>query len=128
MSTHVTHITTRDQLNDLMREGGPAGIIDFWADWCGPCKMMGPHFDAVAAEYADEPVNFYKVNTEHHPDLAQSFNVRSLPTVVIVNDGQILDAMIGAKDGRALAKKADWVLSKARGDGFLDRIFGKKKS
>ena len=126
MSEHVIHITKRTQLAELMRPGGPTGIIDFWAGWCGPCKMMGPHFDAVADEYADEPVVFYKLNTEEHPQLAASFNVRSLPTVLIVHDGQVLDVMIGAKDSRALAKKADWALSKARGEGFFDRLFGRK--
>jgi thioredoxin len=127
MSEHVTEITARAQLAELMREGGPTGIIDFWAGWCGPCKMMAPHFDAVAAEYADAPVRFYKLNTEQHPELAASFNVRSLPTVLIVHDGQVLDVLIGAKDSRALAKKTEWAMSKARGEGFFDRLLGRKK-
>ncbi|MEC9396250.1 MAG: thioredoxin [Myxococcota bacterium] len=127
MSEHVTDITTPEQLQELMSEGGPAGIIDFWANWCGPCKMMAPHFDAVAKEYADEPVQFYKLDTENYPELAAAFHVRSLPTVMVVHDGQILDVIIGAKDSHALAKKADWVLSKARGEGFFERLFGRKK-
>ena len=128
MSDYVTDITTPEQLSEIMSEGGPTGIIDFWAGWCGPCKAMAPHFEAVAKQYADEPIQFYKLDTQNYPTLAAAFHVRSLPTIMLVNDGQILDAMIGAKDGHAIARKVDWALSKARGEGFFDRLFGRKKS
>ena len=128
MSEFVGTLSTRAQLTTLMSEGGPTAMIDFWADWCAPCKAMGPHFDAVAEAFKDEPIEFYKLNTEKHPDLAASFHVRSLPTLVLIHDGKIIDALIGSKDGQTLAKKADWLLSKARGDGFFDRLFGKKKA
>ena len=127
MGEHAREITSKNELQKIMTEGGPTVMIDFWASWCGPCRMMAPHFEAVAEEYADQPIEFYKINTEEHPELSQPFNVRSLPTVVIASDGQILDALIGAQDARTLAKKTEWALSKARGEGFFDRLLGRKK-
>ena len=124
MSEHTTDITSRSQLDRLMRDGGETAMIDFWASWCGPCKAMAPHFEALAEEYEDEPIEFYKINTEHHAQLAGAFNVQSIPTLVLVHDGEILDVIVGAQDGRKLEKRAKWLLSKARGEGFLQRLFG----
>jgi len=127
MTEHVDEITTRTELDAIMTADGPAAMIDFWADWCAPCRAMAPHFEAVAGQYADEPIAFYKINTEEHPELSAPFNVRSLPTIVLVHEGRILDALVGAQDANTLAKKSDWVLSKARGEGFFDRLFGRKR-
>lgn len=127
MSEHAREITNKSELDAIMTDGGPTVMIDFWASWCGPCKMMAPHYEAVAEQFADEPIEFYKVNTEEHPELAAPFNVRSLPTIVVVHDGKILDALIGAQDARTLVKKGEWAMSKARGEGFFDRLLGRKK-
>lgn len=124
MGEHTVELRSRKQLDELMSEGGGSAIIDFWAPWCGPCKAMGPHFEAAAEQFADEPVEFYKCNTQDHPQLSQAFNVRSIPTLVLVNDGEVLDVIVGAQDGQKLAKRAKWLLSKARGEGFLSRLFG----
>jgi thioredoxin len=124
MSEHTIDLTSKSQLERLMREGGGSAIIDFWAPWCGPCKAMAPHFDAAAEQMADEPVTFYKLNTQDHPQLAQRFNVRSIPTLMLVHNGEVLDVIVGAQDANKLAKRAKWLLSKARGEGFLSRLFG----
>lgn len=124
-----TDLTSEHAVERLMSPGGGAGVIDFWAPWCAPCRAVAPHFEAVARQYADaEPgVGFYKVNTEAFPRLAEAFHVRSLPTMVFVNDGEILDVVVGALDGRRLAAKVDWLLSKARGEGFWDRLLGRRR-
>ncbi len=124
---HVVEVTNREQLNGIMDAEGPTAMIDLWAAWCGPCRAMAPHFEAVAEHLADEPIEFFKLDTETHPDLAASFGVRSLPTVVMVDKGQIVDVLIGAKSGQQLADKAEWLMSKARGEGFFDRLLGRKK-
>lgn len=108
-------------------DSGPA-IIDFWGPSCGPCKAMAPHFDAVAEQFAEGPLRFYKVNTQAHPELGAAFGVRAVPTIVFVNNGDVLDATVGALDKARLSKKADWLLSKARGEGFLSRLFKRKES
>lgn len=124
---HAVDITSRSQLNKVMSDESPPAMIDMWAAWCGPCRAMAPHFEAVAEHLADEPIEFYKLDTEAHPDLAASFGVRSLPTIVMVNKGEILDVLIGTKSGQELSKKAEWLMSKARGEGFFDRLLGRKK-
>jgi thioredoxin len=124
MGDYTEDLTTAADLDALMQEGGGAAIIDFWAPWCGPCKMMGPAFDAVAEEYADEDLAFYKLNTEDHGQLAARFNIRSIPTLVLVNDGEILDVVVGAQSHKQIQKRARWLSSKSRGEGFWGRLFG----
>lgn len=128
MSEFVQEITSKSQLQSLMTSGGPTLMIDFWASWCGPCRAMAPNFKAVAKEYADEAIEYYTIDTEAHPELSAPFNVRSLPTVIVAHDGEILDALIGVQSAQALAKKTEWALSKARGEGFFDRLLGRKKT
>jgi thioredoxin 1 len=121
----VESIKTRQKVEQLMQPGGPAAMIDFWAGWCAPCRALAPHFQAAAEAMSGEPVEFYKVDTEAHPDISAAFNVRSLPTIVLVHDGQIVDVMIGARDANSLLKAAQKLASKARGEGFFQRLFGR---
>lgn len=69
-------------------------LIDFWASWCGPCKMFAPVVAQIAEEY-DGKVKVGKVNVDDEPELAAAFNVASIPTVVIVKDGKIADVAVG---------------------------------
>ncbi len=124
----VTAIESREQLNTLMVKGGPTAMIDFWSTTCGPCKAMAPHYEAISEHFSDEPIEFYKCNTGAHPQLAASFQIRSVPTIIMVHDGEIVDGMVGSKTSNELNKKVEWLLSTARGEGFLDRLFGRKKS
>lgn len=117
-------LTTPQAVDALMNETGGAAVIDFWAPWCAPCRLVAPHFEAVAARYADEPVKFYKINTEAQPQLGEAFHVQSLPTMIFIHNGEILDVNVGALNAERLAAKVDWLLSKARGESFLTRWFG----
>jgi thiol-disulfide isomerase/thioredoxin len=117
-------LTKQREVEELMSEEGGAAVIDFWSPTCGPCLAMAPAYDALSEELADEPIRFVKINTASHPKLAAPFHVRAVPTLLFVHNGQILDVRVGALPGPALAKKAKWLLSKARGEGFLSRIFG----
>lgn len=69
-------------------------LIDLWAEWCGPCKMMAPHFAQVAAQYPQ--VIFAKINTEENPRLSSAFNVRSIPTLVLMNKTTEIARISGA--------------------------------
>ena len=69
-------------------------LVDFWAPWCGPCKMIAPTIDAVATEYAGK-VRVGKVNTDENPQTASSFNISAIPTVLLFKGGQIVDKFVG---------------------------------
>jgi thioredoxin 1 len=124
---HSEELKTMGELEDLMSEEGGAAILDFWSPTCGPCKAMAPAFEAVANELADAPIRFVRINTAAQAPLAQPFNIHSVPTLLFVNDGEILDVRVGALSGPALAKKAQWLLRKARGEGLLSSLLGRRQ-
>ena len=124
MARSYENLETQAAVEAIMSPDGETAVIDFWAPWCGPCKSMAPHFDKVAQDNADTEVGFYKINTEAHPAFGRAFNVRSIPTLVFVDKGEILDVHIGFMNHERLQKKVDWLLSKARGEGFFTRLFG----
>jgi len=70
-------------------------LVDFWAEWCGPCKMVGPIIDQLAVEL-DGKMKIAKVNVDESPDLAGQFNVMSIPTMLIFKNGQAVDQLVGA--------------------------------
>jgi thioredoxin 1 len=79
-------------------------IVDFWAEWCGPCKMVGP----VLQELSDEAgVKLIKVNVDENQELATEFGITSIPVIMVVENGEILKQVIGAKPKYALAKDLD---------------------
>ena len=87
-------------------------LIDLWADWCGPCKMMAPHFAKVAADYPQ--VIFAKINTEASPRLSQAFHVRSIPTLVLMNKTTEVARISGALRSSELKQWLDQQLNNAR--------------
>ncbi|MCP4502993.1 MAG: thioredoxin family protein [Deltaproteobacteria bacterium] len=119
-------MSVQDVQKLMSSEGGPA-IIDFWSPTCGLCMAMAPEFDAVSEHMKDEPIRLVKINAAEQAQLAKPFNIRSVPTLLFVNNGEILDVRVGSLPGTELHKKAKWLLSKSRGEGFLTRLFGGKK-
>jgi thioredoxin len=73
----------------------PRLVVDFWATWCGPCRVLGPVLDAVAQEQADH-VTVGKVNVDEQPGLAGRFSIRSIPTLIFFKNGEAVDTVIGA--------------------------------
>jgi thioredoxin 1 len=70
-------------------------VVDFWAAWCGPCKMISPIIEQLSEQYAGKIV-FGKVNVDENPYISQRFGIQSIPTLMIVKEGQVIDVMIGA--------------------------------
>ena len=81
-------------------------LVDFWAEWCGPCKMIGPVVDELAGEYEGKAV-IGKVNVDENPETAQKFMVRSIPTLLILKGGEVVDKQVGAVPKSTLAQKID---------------------
>jgi thioredoxin 1 len=70
-------------------------LVDFWAPWCGPCRMVGPVVDEIAIQYKDQ-VKVVKVNTDENPNVASQYGIRSIPTLMIFKGGQRVDMVVGA--------------------------------
>lgn len=81
-------------------------VVDFFAEWCGPCKMLAPIFEELATEY-DTKVKFAKVNIDNASATAQQYNVMSIPTVIIFKDGEISEQSVGFVSKDALKEKVD---------------------
>ncbi|MGP2656256.1 thioredoxin [Malaciobacter sp. WC5094] len=79
-------------------------LVDFWAPWCGPCRMLSPVIDELAAEFEGK-AKVCKVNSDEEQDLAVKFGVRSIPTIIFMKDGEVVDTMIGASSKQAFADK-----------------------
>ncbi|MYC31531.1 MAG: thioredoxin [Chloroflexi bacterium] len=84
-------------------------LVDFWAEWCGPCKMIAPAVHDLALEY-DGKLNVAKLDVDNNPNIAMKFNVRSIPALIFFKDGQPVDQVVGALPKGALKRKIDSVL------------------
>ena len=85
-------------------------VIDFWAEWCGPCRMIGPHIEEMAKEY-DGKALIAKVNVDSNPEISMKYNVRSIPTVLYLKNGEIVDKQVGATSKKVLSDKLDAILA-----------------
>ena len=92
----------------LLDSGQPL-VIDFWAEWCGPCRMVAPLIEELAAEYAGR-VTIGKCDVDENNDLAVRFAVRNIPTILFIKGGQIVDKQIGACPKSALVEKLNKIL------------------
>ena len=81
-------------------------MVDFWAEWCGPCRMVGPIVEEVANEYADKAV-VGKLNVDNNPAVAQKYGIRSIPTILFFKNGEVVDRQVGAVPKAALVKKLE---------------------
>ena len=95
---------TSENFENTIKEG--VTLVDFWAPWCGPCRMIAPVIEELAEEYEGK-ANICKVNTDEQQDLAVKFGIRSIPTILFFKDGELVDQMIGAAGKNVFAEKLD---------------------
>jgi len=106
--THVSN--TKDWQAQVVDSPNPV-FVDFWAEWCGPCRMVGPVVEELAKDY-DGKVNFVKVNVDEANELAAKYNVFSIPTLILLHKGQVIAQQVGAASKEAYKNMIERALAK----------------
>lgn len=96
-----------DNFESTINEG--VTLVDFWAPWCGPCKMVGPIVEELASDY-DGKAKVAKINVDNNQELATRFGIRSIPTIAFFKDGELKDQIVGAASKQALSDKIDTLI------------------
>lgn len=94
---------------DVMKGDLPT-LVDFWAPWCGPCRMVAPIVEELGEEYAGK-VNFFKMNTDENPSVPGKYGIRSIPSLLIFKDGELKDTIVGFRPKSDLKKRLDAALA-----------------
>jgi len=94
MGANTVELTEQDFDEKVLSSDQPV-LVDFWAEWCGPCHMIAPAIEEVAAEYKGK-VMVGKLNVDQHPGIAARYGIRSIPSILLFKDGQVSDQLVGA--------------------------------
>ncbi|MAX11012.1 MAG: thioredoxin [Chloroflexi bacterium] len=105
---HPEPVTDSDFKEKVIDSSTPV-LVDFWADWCGPCKMAAPIVDELAEEF-DGKVKFAKVDVDTNPQTSLSFGIRSIPSLLVFKDGKVIDQVVGAVPKAVLKKRLEEAL------------------
>lgn len=105
MSDNITHVNKDSFDEDVLKSDRPV-LVDYWAEWCGPCKMIAPILDEIASEYGDR-VKVCKVNVDENQETATRFGIRGIPTLMLFKNGDVEATKVGAVSKSQLAAFLD---------------------
>ena len=100
MNEHISHVTDATFEADVLKSATPV-LVDYWAEWCGPCKMIGPALEEISEELADK-VTIAKINIDENPDAPGRYGVRGIPTMILFKNGEAAATKVGAAPKSAL--------------------------
>ncbi|MFK0047048.1 thioredoxin [Streptomyces sp. NPDC090741] len=105
MAGTLKNVTDADFDAEVLSSDKPV-LVDFWAEWCGPCRQIAPSLEAIAAEYGDE-IEIVKLNIDQNPDTAAKYGVMSIPTLNVYQGGEVVKTIVGAKPKAAILRDLD---------------------
>jgi thioredoxin 1 len=106
--SNAAAVTTDTFESEVLNASTPV-LVDFWAVWCGPCRAIAPHVDAIAGEYEGR-AKVYKLNVDEEPQIAEKYNVMSIPTLLIFKEGKVVDQVVGAVPKPVIAGRLEKAL------------------
>ncbi|MFK7957006.1 MAG: thioredoxin TrxA [Lysobacterales bacterium] len=109
MSERIIHTSDDNFESEVLKAEGPV-LVDFWAEWCGPCKMIAPVLDQVAEQYG-EKLTIAKVDVDGNKQTAMKYSVRSIPTLMLFKDGELVDTKMGAMSKGQLTEFIDGAIA-----------------
>jgi len=98
-------IVTNDNFEETLKNNSIV-LIDFWAEWCGPCRAIGPVVEELSKEFEGR-VNIGKVNVDHNPQLSMNYGITSIPAILFIKNGQVVDKLVGAQPKHNFVKKIE---------------------
>ena len=109
MNEGIVELTTENFETEVIQSDRPV-LVDFWAEWCAPCRMLAPTIDEIAQDYAEQ-IKVGKLNVDHHGDIAARFAIRGIPTILVFQNGEVHDQMVGAGSKENILKMVEKVAS-----------------